>query len=65
MKPGDLVTLKNSNAQAIGIVTEVFSDLSPHEPWVRVLFTHPVETYRWVKFGNLVIIEDKKMKGDP
>ncbi len=65
MKPGDLVTLKKSKAQAIGIVTEIFEDLSEQDPWVRVLFTHPAETYQWVKMSGLVLIESKKMKGDP
>ncbi len=65
MKPGDLVTLKKSKSQAIGIVTEIFADLSAHEPWVRVLFTHPAETYQWVKISGLMLIEEREMKGDP
>ena len=41
---------------AIGIVTEIFDDLNPAEPWVRVLFTHPEQTYQWCKMGGLELI---------
>jgi hypothetical protein len=62
---GDLV--KVAKGQAMGIVVEVFSDLGPTDPWVRVLFTHPSETYQWVKKSGLRIVtsEELKQKEDP
>jgi len=57
VKPGDLVRYKQR--QAIGIVTEVFSDLNPREPWVRVLFTHPAQTYQWCKRSGLELVKSE------
>ena len=54
MKQGDLVRIFKHNA--IGIVTEVFADLNPKEPWIRVLFTHPTQTYQWCKLSGLELI---------
>ena len=58
MKPGDLVRYKQR--QAIGIVTEVFSDLNPIEPWIRVLFTHPTQTYQWCKRSGLELVKSEE-----
>lgn len=58
MKQGDLVkAIKHNNS--IGIVMEVFSDLNSENPWVRVLFTHPSKTYRWVKEDGLKLIKER------
>jgi len=27
--------------------------LGDDNPWIRVLFTHPVETYQWCKMSSL------------
>jgi len=51
VKPGDLVRSKKFNS--IGIIVEVFDDLGDDNPWIRVLFTHPVETYQWCKMSSL------------
>ena len=56
MKTGDLV--KSNRYKAIGIVVEIFDDLSTENPWVRVLFTHPRETYQWCKKNGLQICND-------
>ena len=58
MKPGDLV--KSVRYKRIGIVTEVFDELDFDNPWVRVLFTHPSETYQWCKKEGLAIISKKE-----
>jgi|TARA_R110002020_G_scaffold398617_1_gene608586 hypothetical protein len=58
MKPGDLVRIFKHGA--IGIVTEIFDDLNPKEPWIRVLFTHPTQTYQWCKLSGLEIIEQEE-----
>jgi len=52
VKVGDLVeSIKHG---VMGIVVEIFDDLNPESPWVRVLFTTPVETFRWCKKDSLV-----------
>lgn len=58
MKPGDLVKSKKHH-HSMGIVTEVFDDISKDNPWVRVLFTHPAKTYQWCKMSSL-----EKVAGD-
>ena len=58
MKTGDLV--KEGRVEAIGIVVDVFGDLDPGNPWVRVLFTHPVQTYRWCKMSALTVVKEKE-----
>lgn len=63
MQPGDLVKLKKSGFDSIGIVIEIFDDINKDEPWVRVLFTHPSETYQWVKMSGLMLACDEKEKG--
>jgi len=57
MKPGDLVRV--SKHGRIGIVTEIFNDLNPKEPWIRVLFTHPTQTYQWCKIAGLELVNSK------
>lgn len=57
MKKGDLVKAHRHNL--IGIVVEVFDDLNPEHPWIRVLFVNPEETYRWYKFSALAIATKK------
>lgn len=61
MKPGDLV--KAGKGSSIGIVVDLFGDLNPFDPWVRVLFTHPAQTYRWCKMSSLTVVQKKE--GDP
>lgn len=51
MKPGDLVTDKKHSR--IGIVTEVFGDLDPSNPWVRVRWTAPFSGSEWCKGAGL------------
>jgi len=59
VKIGDLVRIHKHGA--IGVVTEIFDDLNPKEPWIRVLFTHPQQTYQWCKQSGLELIKE----GDP
>ena len=60
VEPGDLV--KSKQHDRMGIVVEVFKDLDADNPWIRVLFTHPVQTYQWCKAEGLEVI--KKKEGD-
>ena len=59
MKIGDLVRIYKHGA--IGVVTEIFDDLNPQDPWIRVAFTHPAQTYQWCKRSGLQVIKE----GDP
>tara|TARA_R110002020_G_scaffold396998_1_gene607161 strand:+ start:107 stop:304 length:198 start_codon:yes stop_codon:yes gene_type:complete len=63
VKPGDLVQSTKHNNQ-LGIVVEVFADLAKDNPWIRVLFTHPKETYQWVKQSGLILMTEEKKKED-
>tara|TARA_A100000172_G_scaffold78010_1_gene63059 strand:- start:132 stop:368 length:237 start_codon:yes stop_codon:yes gene_type:complete len=58
LKPGSLV--KSGKASNIGIVVDIFGDLNPDDPWVRVLFTHPAQTYRWCKMSSLKVVQKKE-----
>jgi len=58
MAPGDLV--KSIRFNSIGVITEIFSDLDPKNPWVRVLFTSPSETYQWCRVSGLILLKGKK-----
>ena len=58
MKPGDLV--ESIKFRSIGIVIEVFGDLDPDNPWVRVHFTTPTHTYQWCKMNSLTILKKKE-----
>ena len=60
MKPGDLVKSKKFNS--VGVILEVFNDLDPDNPWVRVLFTHPKETYQWCRVNGLEILKSEEGK---
>ncbi len=67
MKLGDLVKSIKFK-ESIGIIVEIFDDLGEDNPWIRVLFTHPAETYQWVKMSGLIVVteECKKKEGlDP
>ena len=61
MKVGDLVQIEKHGA--IGIVTDIFDDLDPKNPWVRVAFTHPHQTYQWCKQSGLQVIKEGDHQG--
>ena len=50
---------------AIGVVTEIFGDLNPEDPWIRVAFTHPAHTYQWCKQSGLEIIKERGQNDPP
>lgn len=58
MKLGDLVKTKKGIDQ-LGFVVEIFADLDSNNPWIRILFTHPNETYQWCKKDGLIVIQQK------
>ena len=60
MKVGDLV--RWSKTDQIGIVLDIFGDLDPDDPWVRVMFQKgDKQTFQWCKLSSLELI--KKQKG--
>ena len=63
MNIGDLVRIYKHGA--IGVVTEIFDDLNPKDPWIRVAFTHPSHTYQWCKESGLEVIKEGDHKGPP
>ena len=58
---GDLVQTKKGGR--LGIVTEIFADLDPSNPWVRIRWTHPKDTYEWCKMSGLLPVSTTD-KGD-
>tara|TARA_R110002020_G_scaffold387296_2_gene597993 strand:- start:44 stop:265 length:222 start_codon:yes stop_codon:yes gene_type:complete len=49
---GDLVQARKGGR--LGIVAEIFDDLDPNNPWVRIRWTHPKETFEWCKMEGLL-----------
>ena len=56
MKIGDLVRVYRHGA--IGIIADIFDDLDPDNPWVKVMFTSPKQTYQWCKVSGIEIIKE-------
>jgi hypothetical protein len=66
MKEGEIsngVLVRARKGSRMGIVVEIFGDLNPKDPWVRVCWTHPKDTYEWCKLAGLEIVNNKD-KGD-
>jgi hypothetical protein len=59
--PGLLVRTKRGSR--MGIVVEVFMDLNPKDPWIRVCWTHPKDTYEWCKMSGLEFVDAKNKGG--
>ncbi len=58
IKYGDLV--RSVRLNSIGVVVDVFGDLDPQNPWIKVHFTHPRQGYQWCKIETLVLIDKKE-----
>jgi hypothetical protein len=63
VKLGDLIQARKG--KRIGIVIEIFADLDPRNPWIRIRWTHPVDTYEWCKESGLELAITEENKGDP
>lgn len=57
IKYGDLV--RSGPLNSIGVVVDIFGDLDPKNPWIKVHFTHPSQGYHWCKIETLTLIEKK------
>ena len=58
IKTGDLV--KSIKHDAIGVVAEIFGDLDPKNPWVRVIFTERSPHSQWCRLNGLLLITKEK-----
>ena len=58
MKRGDLV--RSARFPSIGVIIEVFKDLDAKNPWIRVMFTYPTETYQWCRANGLEVVSEGK-----
>ena len=64
MKVGDLV--RWSKTDQIGIVLDMFGDLDPEDPWVRVMFQRTdQQTFQWCKISSLEPIKKEGAGTDP
>jgi len=64
MKVGDLV--RWSKTDQIGIVLDIFGDLDPDDPWVRVMFQRTdQQTFQWCKISSLDPIKKGGAETDP
>lgn len=64
MKVGDLV--RWAKTDQIGIVLDIFGDLDPQDPWIRVVFQKgDQQTFQWCKITSLVPIKKKGPKPTP
>jgi len=62
MKRGDLVS--SARFKSIGVIIEIFDDLDRENPWIRVMFTYPTETYQWCRANGLhVVSRDEGLSG--
>jgi|TARA_Y100000310_G_scaffold328205_1_gene395940 hypothetical protein len=59
MKIGDLVT-HHKDTSRMGCVIDIFADLDEEDPWIRIRWTMPVETWEWSKRSGLVIISENQ-----
>ena len=58
MVPGSLI--QSLRGDRLGIVIEIFGDLDPSNPWVRVRWTSPRNTFEWCKRSGLLLATNKK-----
>jgi mannose/cellobiose epimerase-like protein (N-acyl-D-glucosamine 2-epimerase family) len=59
MEIGDLVR-SNKFDNKVGVIVEIFGDLDPENPWVRIRWTSPNHSFEWCKQEGLEIISKKK-----
>jgi len=64
MKVGDLVRWFKTDQ--IGIILDIFGDLDPEDPWVRVMFQKEnQQTFQWCKISSLDPIKKEGAETDP
>ena len=64
MKVGDLV--RWSKTDQIGIALDIFGDLDPEDPWVRVVFQrNDSQAIQWSKMSCLSLVTKEGAETDP
>ena len=64
MEVGDLVRWFKTDQ--IGIILDIFGDLDPEDPWVRVMFQKEnQQTFQWCKISSLKPIKKEGAETDP
>ena len=64
MEVGDLVRWFKTDQ--IGIILDIFGDLDPEDPWVRVMFQKEnQQTFQWCKISSLDPIKKEGAETDP
>jgi len=64
MEVGDLVRWFKTNQ--IGIILDIFGDLDPDDPWVRVMFQKEnQQIFKWCKISSLVPIKKRRGRNRP
>ncbi|MAF43125.1 MAG: hypothetical protein CMI54_03000 [Parcubacteria group bacterium] len=58
MKSGDLI--QSIKGGRLGIIIEIFGDLDPGDPWVRVQWTAPYNSFEWCKQSGILLASNKK-----
>tara|TARA_Y100000310_G_scaffold236062_1_gene239234 strand:+ start:1276 stop:1467 length:192 start_codon:yes stop_codon:yes gene_type:complete len=61
MKIGDLVR-SNKQDEKVGVIVDIFGDLNPEDPWVRVRWTTPAHSFEWCKQQGLSVLSESQMK---
>ena len=64
MKVGDLV--RWSKTDQIGIALDIFGDLDPEDPWVRVVFQrNDSQAFQWCKMSCLSLVKKSRGRNRP
>jgi mannose/cellobiose epimerase-like protein (N-acyl-D-glucosamine 2-epimerase family) len=57
MQIGDLVRSKKF-PEKVGVVVDIFKDLDPEKPWIRIRWTSPGHSYEWCKQPGLILLSE-------
>jgi rRNA processing protein Gar1 len=63
MKIGDLVQ-SNNREEKVGVIVDIFGDLNPDDPWVRVRWTSPGPAFEWCKINGLSLLSQNATKNE-
>ena len=64
MKIGDLVR-SNKFTEKVGVIIDIFGDLDPEDPWLRIRWTVPGPSFEWCKKQGLLVLSENAQPQDP